>query len=338
MDITNILTPFLEADGKPVSGGKLAAELGVTRVSIWTRLEQLRQEGFVFEASPRIGYTLIKRPEQVHPVLLVSILKRLIATGKYKLKAPLPEIHHGEHLDSTNNEAVRRLSEGQAAPFVISAATQTMGRGRLGRIWDSRHKKNLYLSFAFRPQSLPDKIQAITLVLGLRLCAHLAEKYNIPAQIKWPNDIMCNGRKIAGILTEARIDSDQIRDIVLGIGLNVNAPSLDFPFEMRDIVTSLSQEKGEPIDINDAAADCILSILTSYEQFSERGRGSDFETLWKKYDSLAGKTVVIRPTNNKGGESTTGVVQGIDANGCLVVRDEAGTKHVFSAGEITLAK
>ena len=337
MDITNILTPFLEADGKPVSGGKLANELGITRVSIWTRLEQLRQEGFVFDASPRVGYTLIKRPEQVHPVLLMSNIKHLIAKGEYKLKSPMPELYYNEHLDSTNNEAMRRLSEGETTPFVVAASTQSMGRGRLGRIWDSRHKKNIYLSFAFRPQDLPDRIQTITLALGLRLCAHLAEVYKIPAQIKWPNDIMCNGRKIAGILTEARIDSDQIRDIVLGIGLNVNAPLQDFHLEMRDIVSTLSQETGVRADINEVAARCVLCILSAYEQFAEQGRGADFDTLWKKHDYLTGKTVSTRPTSGKG-ESTTGTVQGIDTNGCLVIRNEAGAKHVLGSGEVTLAK
>ncbi|MDR2863585.1 MAG: biotin--[acetyl-CoA-carboxylase] ligase [Puniceicoccales bacterium] len=325
MDTRVILDTFLDAGDKPVSGDKLARVLGVSRVSVWARLGQLRREGFAFDAAPRVGYRLVKWPALPHAALLNTRLRRLGVT------APA---HCLDHVDSTNSEAERRLGAGEAPPFVVIASEQTSGRGRLGRVWDSRPGGNLYMSFAFRPGIQPERMPSVTLAVGLRLCARLATRYSIPVQIKWPNDLMCEGRKIAGILTEARIDADHVRDLVVGIGLNVNGHIEDFPPELRDIAGSLSTALGAPLDINEVAADCVATVLGACEHFFENGLGDDFHDLWRAHDFLAEKTV----TAHGAGAQITGVAEGVDVRGALRVRDAAGYVHLLNAGEVTLRR
>jgi BirA family biotin operon repressor/biotin-[acetyl-CoA-carboxylase] ligase len=323
-----ILETFLDAGGKPVSGARLASLLNVSRVSVWARLKQLRAEGFEFEAATRVGYRLVKTPEVVHGALLNAWLRRLASA------APVLPIYAFASVDSTNEEAARRLGAGEAAPFLVVASAQTQGRGRRGRTWESRDSGNLYMSFAFRPLFAPEKIQGVTLAVGLRLCAALAERHTLPVQIKWPNDLMCGGRKIAGILAEARMDADQVRDIVFGIGLNVNSRLEDFPEELRDRAGSLAMAAGAPLDINETAALCAVTVFEAFSRFLKEGAGEDFHTLWARHDFLSGKEV----TASGGGREVTGAVQGLDASGALLVRDAGGGVHALNSGEVTLSR
>src|SRR5690606_18217155 len=134
--------------------------------------------------------------------------------------------------DSTNDEAARQLAAGRTAPFVILARKQTRGRGRLGRAWHSEANGNLYASFAFRPRVPPGRMAVFTLWMGVSICELIANFTHLQPGIKWPNDILFDGRKAGGMLTEARIDSDQIRDLIFGLGLNVNAPAADWPADL----------------------------------------------------------------------------------------------------------
>lgn len=325
-----ILETFLSAKGKSVSGSNLALALGVSRVSVWGRLQQLREEGFEFEASTRVGYRLVKTPPTLHGGLLAAWLRQF-APGS---TTALPVVHALASVDSTNEEAARRLGTGETAPFLVVATEQTQGRGRRGRVWESRDSGNLYMSFAFRPLFAPEKVQGVTLAVGLRLCARLAERYGIPVQIKWPNDLLCGGRKITGILAEARMDSDQVREVVVGIGLNVNSRIEDFPGELRDKAGSLAHAVGTPLDINEAAALCADTVFSAFARFVEEGQGADFDALWERFDFLKGRAVVA----SGGGRELAGTVLGLDGSGALLVRDGAGKTHALNSGEVTLSR
>jgi BirA family biotin operon repressor/biotin-[acetyl-CoA-carboxylase] ligase len=324
-----ILEKFLNAKGDAVSGAELARALGVSRVSVWGRLQQLREEGFEFEASTRVGYRLVKTPGGLHGALLEAWLRQFTTPSD----APVARVHALASVDSTNEEAARRLGTGEAAPFLVVASAQTQGRGRRGRVWESGDVGNLYMSFAFRPLFAPEKVQGVTLAIGLRLCVRLAERYRLPLQIKWPNDLMCDGRKVAGILAEARMDSDQVREIVFGIGLNVNSRLEDFPAELRGKAGSLAHASGAALEINETAALCAAVVFETFARFLEEGAGADFGELWAKHDFLAGKVVVA----SGGGREVAGAVLGLDATGALLVRDDAGVVHALNSGEVTLA-
>lgn len=323
---STILKAFLEAAGEPVSGDKLAKALGISRVSIWQRLERLREAGFVFAASPRKGYRLAGVPKALHPALLDAHLRLLRVRHVVTF---LPET------DSTNSEAERRLAAGQESPFAVLAGAQTAGRGRLGRKWASAHPENLYLSFAFRPFVPPERLAAFTLLIGLRVCERLADWPGLEdLRLKWPNDLVCRGRKIAGMLTESRMDADQVRDLVFGLGLNVNGDPAEMPPELRDIAGSLAHAAGHPFEIHRVAAGVIAGVFDACEAFFDSVRPQDPRPLFERFDALRGREVAVTLRTTP----LAGIASGVDETGALLLRQADGSLLAVNAGEVTLRK
>ena len=323
---SSILLAFLEADGEPVSGDRLAKELGVSRVAIWSRLERLRASGYVFAASTRKGYALRSVPRHLDPALLDAHLRRLKVSPKVEFLA---------EVDSTNSEAERRLAVGQEAPFAVFARTQKAGRGRLGRKWHSAPSGNLYLSIAFRPFIPPERLKPFTLWMGLALCAHVEKSLGLKLGLKWPNDLQSpDGRKVAGMLTEARLDADSVRELVFGVGLNLTGAPKDFPAELRATAGSLEAALGAPLDLNREAAGVIAALFRAWEQFEEGTWSRSFRKLWSHHDVLAGKSVRV----GLRGDPVAGVVDGIDDEGSLILRTGGGRRAIVSSGEVTLRK
>ena len=323
---SSILLAFLEADGEPVSGDRLAKELGVSRVAIWSRLERLRASGYVFAASTRKGYALRSVPRHLDPALLDAHLRRLKVTPKVEFLA---------EVDSTNSEAERRLAVGQEAPFAVLARTQKAGRGRLGRKWHSAPSGNLYLSLAFRPFIPPDRLKPFTLWMGLALCAHVEKSLGLKLGLKWPNDLQApDGRKVAGMLTEARLDADSVRELVFGVGLNLTGAPKDFPADLRASAGSLEAALGAPLDLNREAAGVIAALFRAWEQFEEGTWSRSFRRLWSHHDVLAGKSVRV----GLRGDPVAGIVDGIDDEGSLILRTGGGRRAVVSSAEVTLRK
>jgi BirA family biotin operon repressor/biotin-[acetyl-CoA-carboxylase] ligase len=323
---SSILLAFLEADGEPVSGDRLAKELGVSRVAIWSRLERLRATGYVFAASTRKGYALRSVPRHLDPALLDAHLRLLKVSPKVEFLA---------EVDSTNSEAERRLAVGQEAPFGVLARTQKAGRGRLGRKWHSAPSGNLYLSLAFRPFIPPDRLKPFTLWMGLALCAHVEKSLGLKLGLKWPNDLQSpDGRKVAGMLTEARLDADSVRELVFGVGLNLTGASKDFPADLRATAGSLEAALGSPLDLNREAAGVIAALFRAWEQFEEGTWSRSFRKLWSHHDVLAGKSVRV----GLRGDPIAGVVDGIDDEGSLILRTGGGRRAIVSSGEVTLRK
>ena len=323
---SSILLAVLEADGDPVSGDRLAKELGVSRVAIWSRLERLRASGYVFAASTRKGYALRSVPRHLDPALLDAHLRLLKVSPKVEFLA---------EVDSTNSEAERRLAVGQEAPFAVLARTQKAGRGRLGRKWHSAPSGNLYLSLAFRPFIPPERLKPFTLWMGLALCAHVEKSLGLKLGLKWPNDLQSpDGRKVAGMLTEARLDADSVRELVFGVGLNLTGASKDFPADLRATAGSLEAALGSPLDLNREAAGVIAALFRAWEQFEEGTWSRSFRKLWSHHDVLAGKSVRV----GLRGDPVAGVVDGIDDEGSLILRTGGGRRAIVSSGEVTLRK
>jgi BirA family biotin operon repressor/biotin-[acetyl-CoA-carboxylase] ligase len=321
---SSILLALLVAGEAPVSGDRLAKELGVSRVAIWSRLERLRAAGFTFAASTRKGYRLKSVPRALHPALLDAHLRRL------KVMAPVEWL---ASVDSTNSEAERRLAAGAEAPFAVLAQTQTAGRGRLGRRWHSATAGNLYLSLAFRPFIAPERLKPFTLWMGLALCAHLEAACGVKLGLKWPNDLLAaDGRKVAGMLTEARLDADNVRELVFGVGLNIAGAAKDFPPELRAAAGSLELATGARLDPNRVAAEAIAALFEAWESFAEGRWRKEFKSRWARYDTLTGKSVRV----GLRGDPVAGVVDGIDDDGSLILRTGGRRRQVIAAGEVTL--
>lgn len=319
-DIT-ILRALIESSGGFVSGNDLAKDLGISRVGVWARLEKLREEGFLVEAIRHRGYRLVEEPPRLNESLLHAYLESRNSRVKVVFR---------EEIDSTNSEAERQLASGLAAPFVVVAATQTRGRGRLGRTWYSPNEGNLYASFAFRPEVPHSQMTTITLWLGLLVCDYLNQRVQIPARIKWPNDLLIEGRKVAGMLTEARIDADRTRDLVFGLGLNVDGESDKWPAEFAKVATSLSKHTEERLPVNRLAADIIEVCLEGYDTFI-KGRHSDrLHRLWSQYDALQGVRLEVEQDKR----THQGKADGIGPDGALRLQLDNGQMLDVRSGEV----
>jgi BirA family biotin operon repressor/biotin-[acetyl-CoA-carboxylase] ligase len=322
---TLILRELLAAGTGWVSGGAMATKLGVSRVSVWHQMEKLRSQGFEFEAQPARGYRLSRTPGKLHTGLVEAQLK-------VRRKGFTFEVM--DEVDSTNDECARRLAAGRSAPFAVFAQKQTRGRGRFGRTWHSESGANLYSSFAFRPRIAPERMQTFTLWMGVTICELVAKFVPVVPGVKWPNDIVFDGKKAGGMLTEARVDADQIRDLVFGLGLNVNSPQSGWPSDLSRRAVSLAELAGREIDMNRLTAALIGRVLLAYERFTDGEHFDTFAELWNKYDVLRGREVTL----SEGGRKRRGRVLGVDDGGSLLLRDERGRTQGFRAGEVTIEK
>ena len=320
-----ILRELLAQEPGWVSGGSLAAKLNVSRVAVWQHMEKLRAVGFEFEGRRARGYRLVGKPNAPHAALIETQLK--VRPRGFSLLV-LDEI------DSTNDEAARQLAAGRAAPFAVIARRQTKGRGRLGRVWHSTGNGNLYVSVAFRPQVAPDRMGAFTLWMGLNLCELLANFAKVTPGLKWPNDILFGGRKAGGMLTEARVDADQIRDLVFGLGLNINSPAADWPADLSRRAVSLAEITKSPLDFNRLTAALLGRVLLAYDSFADGSYTTTFADLWHRFDVLRGKPITLL----EAGRRHHGTVTGLDDHGALLVRDPHGRTQRFRAGEVSLEK
>ncbi len=320
-----IVRTLLAAGEGFVSGTALARSLGMSRVAVWQHMEKLREQGFAFEAVRARGYRLTARPAGLNAVLLRAQLAPAVRAF------PVDVV---DEIDSTNDEVSRRLAAGTPAPFAVIARRQTKGRGRFGRAWHSEANGNLYISFGFRPFLPPTRMQTFTLWMGANVCELLGNFCRATPALKWPNDLLFSGRKAGGILTEARIDSDQIRDLVLGLGLNLNSSGDTWPADLAARAISVAEHTRAPLDPNRFAAALIGRIHDAYERFVQGTYLETFADLWNRHDVLRGRPVTVV----QGDEHTQGTASGVDDEGALILRTDAGQTRRFRAGEVTLAK
>lgn len=319
-----ILRALLANESAWVSGSDLAHALGMSRVAVWQYMEKLRAQGFSFEAVRARGYRLTGKPDSINRSLIEAYLSgRDLSFG----------LECFEEIDSTNDEAMRQLATGRETPFLVISKKQTRGRGRFGRAWQSDSSANLYSSFAFRPQVEPERMQTFTLWMGINVCEVVANFTRSKPGVKWPNDILFDGRKAGGMLTEARMDADQIRDLVFGLGLNINSAPENLP-EAGRRATFLAEQTRAALDINKFTAALIGRVLTAYQQFVSGDYKVDFADRWHASDVLRDHPVSLI----HGTQHIRGTAMGIDDEGSLLVRTEKGKLERFRAGEVTMEK
>lgn len=320
-----ILRELLAHESEWVSGATLAGKLGVSRVAVWQHMEKLRAAGFEFEAQRSRGYRIAAPPRTLHPALIETQLR--VKPRGFSLLVL-------DTIDSTNDEAHRQLAAGRPTPFAVLARRQTHGRGRFGRTWHSDSPANLYASFAFRPRVEPERMQTFTLWMGVNICELLARFAKVQPGLKWPNDILFQGRKAGGMLTEARIDADRMHDLVFGLGLNVNRPEPGWPADLARRAIALEEVTGTALDLNRLAAALVGRVLIAYRAFADGDHLGTFAEQWHRFDLLRGRAITLL----EGGRRHAGVVTGVDDEGALLLRDETGRSQRFRAGEVTIEK
>lgn len=322
---SQILRALRHAAEGAVSGADLAERLGISRAAIWARIEELRALGYDIHASPHDGYRLRSAPDLLLGDDLVALLDPETVIGR--------DIRVFQETTSTNDVADKLGRDGVKEGMVVFAESQTKGRGRLGRQWLSAPGKGLWLSVLLRPALSPQAATQITVASATALARALSQAGGIQAEIKWPNDIMINGRKLCGILTEMSAELDKINYIVLGIGVNVNFAPADFPLDLRKTATSLAIEAGRRLPRAEVAA----AILRELDHDYARIRAGDFEELadeWEARCTTIGRNVEI----TAGNKTVHGRAESLDPEGALLVRTEHGHLERIIGGDVTLRK
>jgi BirA family biotin operon repressor/biotin-[acetyl-CoA-carboxylase] ligase len=311
-----------EAGDEFVSGEAISGKLGLTRAAVWKHVESLRAHGYRIDAIPARGYRLAEVPDRLTALELRPLL------NTHDLGRTL-EAH--EELGSTSDRAKQLADEGAEHGTVVIAETQTAGRGRRGRSWASPARRNLYFSVVLRPDLPPARAPELTLVASIAICEVLRQA-GVEAGIKWPNDLLASGRKIAGILTELAAEMERVHWVVLGVGVNVNARREDFPEELRGEATSVLLERGQAAPRALFAAACLTSLEEWIDRHAEAGFGAVREA-WRERTVTLGREVVVRAD----GREIAGTAEDNDESGALLVRSRAGLERIL-VGDVTLLR
>jgi BirA family transcriptional regulator, biotin operon repressor / biotin---[acetyl-CoA-carboxylase] ligase len=306
-----------------VPGPKIAAEIGVARSTVWDWIERLRSLGVEIKGHQGTGYQLAKLPDVLAPSLLKGELDDVEIGQK---------IVHFFRTDSTNTVALRLAAEGAAHGTVVLAEEQTAGRGRFGRSWYSERSSGIYASVILRPALSPALAPAVTLMAGVAAHAAVERSTGLTVDIRWPNDLLVNGKKVCGILTEMSADMDRLHAVVVGIGINVNHPSI--PAELRGIATSLRLEGGKPYSRAQLLAALLREMEKDYHLLLVEG-SSAIAKRWSAASSYArGKRIRVLTTAGAFEGTTAGLAPG----GALRIRRDDGPEESLIAGEIVEVK
>ena len=231
-------------------------------------------------------------------------------------------------LSSTNSEAFQLAAAGAAEGAVVVADHQTNGRGRMQRVWVSPRGVNLYVSLILRPEIAAVESSPLTIMAGVAVAEVLAFYCPRQVKLKWPNDVLINGKKVCGILAEMKTVGKNVEFVVIGIGLNINMPQSDFTPPLEQIATSLCQETGKFMDRVEVTARLLAKIGDCYELFLTDGIGPIREK-WLSHSQLLEKFVEV----SFGAEVYRGKVTGMDEGGALIIRGEKGERRQIIAGD-----
>jgi BirA family biotin operon repressor/biotin-[acetyl-CoA-carboxylase] ligase len=299
------------------SGTKIAAEIGTSRSEVWRLVQQLRSLGVEIEGHSATGYRLTAVPDLLLPDMLAPFLKGTIF-GK--------QIQHYYKIGSTNSEAMESASAGAPEGSVFVAEEQTAGRGRGAHQWDSAPSAGVYCSVVLRPTLPPSEALILSLAAGLAVHAALQQvDSRLVPDLKWPNDLLIEGRKFCGILTEMNAEVTRVRYLVVGIGINVN--QTEFPGDLRHSATSLRLATGSEWSRVELCAALLKSLEREYHDLLQKrgARESILQRFQERSSSVRGRQV--RVEENDGFE---GVTEGLDARGFLQVRTAQGVRTVLS--------
>lgn len=311
----------LKAGESYISGQELCRKFGVSRTAVWKHIKALKEEGYVIDSVSNKGYKLIRCPdvltaEDIRSSLSTSWLGRTVKVMKT--------------VDSTNLEAKRLAEAGALHGTLVTAEEQTSGKGRRGRSWISVPGQGVWMSFVLRPDIELENSSMLTLVAALAVEKGIKDAAGIDGRIKWPNDVLVNGKKVCGILTELSAQMDELNYIVVGIGINANIGQ--FPEEVRDKATSLLAETGETVDRTRLLCQVLKHFEHDYEQFKKT---EDFSELMEEYNGfLAHFGQEIKVVRGK--DEYICRSGGINRRGELRVEDSLGrTQEIFS-GEVSI--
>lgn len=317
---SRILKYLKEAEGY-VSGEDLCREFNVSRTAVWKVVKSLKDRGYTIDSVTGKGYRLIDAPDTLSVAEIESALK-----SKWLGR----DIVYYDSVDSTNVRAKLLAEEGAGEGVLVAADMQTAGRGRRGRSWIQEPGENVSMSVVLRPNMNPDKASMLTLICACSIGAAIEELTGARVMIKWPNDLLINGRKICGILTEMSAERDYIHYVVAGFGINVRGRA--FPDEIKDTASSILNETGVAISRSLLISRILYYLEGNYEAFLVC---RDLSFIIDRYDSrLISRGREVRVLDPR--EEFTGICRGITVDGGLIVELPDGGREVVSSGEVSV--
>ena len=320
---SNVLKILEENKGKAISGEEIAKKLNISRTSIWKAINSLRREGYVINAVTNKGYSLSNNTDLISKEGIYLYLNNNFSNI---------EIYNYKTVSSTNEVAKNLALSGAKHGTVVISEEQTAGKGRLGRSFYSPANTGIYMSIILRPNLTAMDSVLITTSSSVAICDAIHKVTGIESQIKWINDIFINNKKVGGILTEAstNFESGTIDYLILGIGINFNKPKDNFPYELKEIASSIYTDNCNGINRNMLCAEIINNILYMIPKIKKY----DFISEYKKRSLILNEEI----TYTIAGISSKGKAIDINKDGSLVVRHDDGSLKILNSGEVSIRR
>lgn len=313
-----ILALIRNKENDYVSGEEISKELCISRAAIWKHIEKLRQEGYDIAAMPHFGYKLISTPDRLIPSEV---------SWKLNTKTFGKKVYSFKKTDSTNTIAYKLAQDGEPEGSVVFSEEQSKGRGRFQRKWISP-QGGIYMSVILRPKLEPINTARITVSAAVIVAEAIRDITNLPAKIKWPNDVLIEKQKVAGILTEMKAEQDMLDFVILGIGVNVNSPKKELPPGSTSLKEELKSEVSK-VEL----AKRILELLEAHYPRIE----NEFEIIieeWRKLSDTLGRRVKV----DIHGQALEGQALDVDENGGLILRLDSGFNRHILSGDVELVR
>lgn len=305
-----------------LSGQELCEHFHVSRTAVWKAMKQLKSEGYQIESVQNKGYYLVNQE--------TDLLSEVEIRSRLHTKWAGNQVVFKEETGSTNNDCKLLAESGAKAGLLVVADTQTGGKGRRGRVWQSPKGTAIAMSLLLRPDYIPDVASQITLVMALAMVKAIEKVTGLEPKIKWPNDIVICGKKVVGILTEMSTEPGAINHVVVGTGVNVNMDC--FSDEIQSVATSLKIETGHVV----SRAEIVAEAMGYFEEFNDIfERNQNLSGLKEMYNSnlvSIGKEVRVLDPNGE----FSGISQGINDIGELLVTKYDGSVETIYAGEVSV--
>ncbi|MGL5329736.1 MAG: biotin--[acetyl-CoA-carboxylase] ligase [Peptostreptococcaceae bacterium] len=314
-----VMDIILENDEEFISGEEIAKKLGISRSAVWKHIKVLKEQGYNIESINKKGYRLVEKPTDLLNAHNIGYGLETEFIGE--------DISYFETIDSTNTYA-KKIAQDEVDGKVIISEEQTSGKGRLGRVWQSKAYEGIWMSVILKPNILPYKTPFITIIAATSI-ANALNNLGVKIGIKWPNDIILNGKKLCGILTELSAEIDRVNYVVLGIGINVK--TLNFPMEIENLATSLYNE-GYKISRVDIVREILSELEKNYLKYIEYDDKESILNVYRKYSVIIDKKIYIVKKDEKE------LVKCIDINndGNLIVEKSDGRVDEIISGEISI--
>jgi BirA family biotin operon repressor/biotin-[acetyl-CoA-carboxylase] ligase len=310
--------------GAWISGEVVSDALGISRAAVSKHIAALRAAGCEIASASRKGYRLVSEPDRLVREAVAPYLDTLVVGREW---------HYEAQVSSTNALAREAALRGASEGAVFVADEQVGGRGRRGREWVSPPGCGIYVSVLLRPQLPPDALPLLTLMAAVAVVRAIADVGAGEARIKWPNDILLGGHKVCGILTEMVADAESLACVILGIGLNVNTPPELLPERPLFPAGSLASVAGRRLPRARLLARLLNALDEGYAELIEQG-GRPMLAAWEARSDLVGRRVSVARVN----DTVTGVAEGLDSSGALVIRTDSGERQLILSGDISYCR